>query len=332
MAKAAKNLSKQVNGFQVFHKSQKSNKVFSTNGLKQKTPKPQFATLNKENIIPQTLEESNSHKIDTTNVIESRNEYHSTLISKTIPTYYLPNVLESMNSGNEKSPESLRYLKHFHFMRKCFEVMKTLPVEDNLSCFRSKSSSRKLLVLDLDETLIHTFEEDIPEGCTELTIQIFDQIERKIHFKLRPNCIEFLNRMSNVFDICIFTASHCTYANPIIDYLDPEGTLFKSRYFYDSCKRISKYTVKDLRILNRDLKDVMLVDNTALCFGYQKENGIPIVCYTGQDNDQELTYLIDFLLYLNDFQDVREGIMKHFKWDEFAKLYRDAHALRKYYF
>jgi CTD small phosphatase-like protein 2 len=43
--------------------------------------------------------------------------------------------------------------------------------------------------------------------------------------------------------------------------------------------------VKDLRILNRELKDIVLVDNAAYSYAFQAENGIPIIPYFNGDTD-----------------------------------------------
>lgn len=248
------------------------------------------------------------------------------------PKYYLPQIYDSMMAVTDSSSEHYRYLKHFHFLRQCFGVMKQLPIDTYPTNISSSSHNNRLLVLDLDETLIHTFTKDPPTDCEVITITLFPNYEKKIYFKIRPNCLEFLDVVSKHFDVCIFTAGHKVYADPIIDRLDPNKSIFKARYFNDSCKKISQYIIKDLRILNRDLKDVLLVDNTALCFGLQKENGIPIVCYTGQNEDKELSYLTEFLLYLNTFEDVRNGIMKYFRWNLFEVLFKDIRALQQYYF
>jgi CTD small phosphatase-like protein 2 len=71
---------------------------------------------------------------------------------------------------------------------------------------------RYTLVLDLDETLVH-----------------FDQ-NRRI-FKVRPLCIQFLEDLSKLYEIVIFTAAHETYANFILDRLDPEKKFIQHRLF-----------------------------------------------------------------------------------------------------
>jgi CTD small phosphatase-like protein 2 len=54
----------------------------------------------------------------------------------------------------------------------------------------------------------------------------------------------------------------------------------------------SGFLIKDLRLLkNRDLKDIVFIDNLVHSFGLQLENGIPILEFTGDKNDEELKYI-----------------------------------------
>jgi len=46
--------------------------------------------------------------------------------------------------------------------------------------------------------------------------------------------------------------------------------------------------IKDLRVINREAKDIVLVDNAAYSFGIHIENGIPIVPYYDNKDDREL--------------------------------------------
>lgn len=68
------------------------------------------------------------------------------------------------------------------------------------------------LVLDLDETLVH-----------------FD-VRRRI-FKVRPLCIRFLEELSLLYEIVIFTAAHESYANFILDKLDPDNSFIQHRLY-----------------------------------------------------------------------------------------------------
>ena len=55
------------------------------------------------------------------------------------------------------------------------------------------------------------------------------------------------------------------------------------------------YFIKDLRILQRDLKDIVIVDNLAYSFGYQINNGIPIISWYDNNSDKELISLSNYL-------------------------------------
>jgi len=63
---------------------------------------------------------------------------------------------------------------------------------------------------------------------------------------------------------------------------------------------------KDLSLLkNRNLKDIILVDNSCTCFSLNLENGVPIVPFYNDKSDEELLALIEFLIPLAQVDDVR---------------------------
>lgn len=84
----------------------------------------------------------------------------------------------------------------------------------------------------------------------------------------------------------VFTASHSSYANVVIDYLDPKRQYIKHRLFREHCHlTLNGEYVKDLRIINRELKNMVLIDNAAYSYAFQPENGIPIIPYYHGDKD-----------------------------------------------
>ena len=97
----------------------------------------------------------------------------------------------------------------------------------------------------------------------------------------------------------VFTAGTKAYANPILDKIDPENKLFSLRLFRDHCIPRNQFFVKDLRVIsNFSLKDMVLIDNSIISFGFQMDNGIPISAFTGkssEDKDEELLYMVQFL-------------------------------------
>lgn len=117
----------------------------------------------------------------------------------------------------------------------------------------------------------------------------------------------------------IFTASHEAYANQVIDLLDPEKEYISKRLFRKSCYETKeKVLVKDLRIFeNRNLKDIAIVDNSLYCYGFQLQNGIPVLPFYGDENDRELLELENFLVDLYGCDDFIGGIRRAFGSETF---------------
>ncbi len=121
--------------------------------------------------------------------------------------------------------------------------------------------------------------------------------------------------MSQYYEIVVFTASHACYANVVLDYLDPNNQYISHRLFRESCIVTEEGVhIKDLRVIgNRNLKDIILVDNAAYSFGFQIENGIPVIPFYDNKADQELRHLIPYLKFLSSVDDLREINKQTFK-------------------
>lgn len=105
-----------------------------------------------------------------------------------------------------------------------------------------------------------------------------------------------------------------------MDYLDPHGQYVHHRLFRESCVVTDEgIYIKDLRILgNRNLQDCVLVDNAAYSFGYQVENGIPIIPFYDNKEDQELKHLIPYLKSFLNAKDCREVNKQTFKLHQYT--------------
>ena len=93
-----------------------------------------------------------------------------------------------------------------------------------------------------------------------------------------------------------FTAGHRKYADALLNALDPDRSLIQHRVFRDCCYIASgsKY-IKNLNILGRDLDRTVLVDNSLEALGFQMENGILVSSWFGDEDDDELIWLMDLL-------------------------------------
>jgi TFIIF-interacting CTD phosphatase-like protein len=66
--------------------------------------------------------------------------------------------------------------------------------------------------------------------------------------------------------------------------------------------------------LDREKKDMIIVDNSILSFAFDLENGVPINAFIGNETeDKELLFLISFLEEAFYQDDVRKHISEAFK-------------------
>ncbi|KAL1336417.1 uncharacterized protein [Arachis hypogaea] len=180
---------------------------------------------------------------------------------------------------------------------------------------QTRSCPPTTLVLDLDETLVHSTLE--PCEDVDFTFPVnFNSEEHIVYVRCRPHLRDFLNRVSSLFEIIIFTASQSIYAEQLLNVLDPKRKIFRHRVYRESCVYVEGNYLKDLTVLGRDLARVIIIDNSPQAFGFQVDNGIPIESWFDDRSDQELLLLLPFLESLVGVDDVRPLIAKKFNLRE----------------
>ncbi|CAO3614763.1 unnamed protein product [Cunninghamella blakesleeana] len=172
----------------------------------------------------------------------------------------------------------------------------------------------KTLVLDLDETLVHSVclgSEDANSITVSPSIkrkQIEVQNEKQsflYEVYKRPHVDFFLKTISQWYKVVIFTASMSEYADPVIDWLDQDQTMVSHRYFRQSCLAKDGNYLKDITLAESDLSKVCLVDNSPIAFELFKDNGIQITSWISSANDECLLDLLPLLDALRFTSDVR---------------------------
>jgi len=180
---------------------------------------------------------------------------------------------------------------------------------------------KKTLIFDLDETLIHCNESSSVVSDVVLPIKFPHGEVIEAGINVRPYAFEILKELSQYYEIVIFTASHSSYANVVLDYLDPQNQYIQHRLYREHCTPTEEGVyIKDLRVIgNRNMQDMIIVDNAAYSFGYQIENGIPIVPFYDNKTDQELKHLIPYLKFLSAAKDPREINKLTFKLHSYSQ-------------
>lgn len=180
---------------------------------------------------------------------------------------------------------------------------------------QTRSCPPTTLVLDLDETLVHSTLEPCDDADFTFSVN-FNLEDHKVYVRCRPYLKEFMERVAGIFEIIIFTASQSIYAEQLLNVLDPKRKVFRHRVYRESCVFLEGNYLKDLSVLGRDLARVVMIDNSPQAFGFQVDNGIPIESWFDNRSDHELLSLLPFLESLIGVEDVRPLIAKKFNLRE----------------
>lgn len=172
-------------------------------------------------------------------------------------------------------------------------------VPSALSC----SQKRKSLVLDLDETLVHS-QVKLTDTC-DLRLEVRGHEYPSVFYvSKRPYLDVFLRTVAQWYDVVIFTASLQKYGDPLITVLDKDRVV-KRRMFRQHCIMKNGNYVKDLTIVNTNLADVLIVDNSPAAYSIHPSNAVPIEAWHNDQNDEELLNLLPLLHAIAFLNDVR---------------------------
>ena len=159
------------------------------------------------------------------------------------------------------------------------------------------------LVLDLDETLVHFCEDN-----------------NEAYVKVRMGAEHFITVLSQYCEIVIFTASTKYYCDIVIDGLDCKN-LIDYKLYREYTQDYNGINVKDLSKLGRELTKIIIIDNIEDNYAFQPNNGLNIIDFEGDENDNELQYLLIDLLevvsepgknVLNELPKIRENMQKRY--------------------
>jgi len=167
----------------------------------------------------------------------------------------------------------------------------------------SDLAGKKTLVLDLDETLVHSSFKPIPNPDFIIPVEIEDQVH-KVYVLKRPGVDTFLQSLGPYYEMVVFTASLSKYADPVLDLLDIHKVV-RSRLFREACSNYKGNYVKDLNKIGRDLKSTIIIDNSPSSYLFHPENAVPIETWFDDETDTELLDLIPILKDLSKVDNVR---------------------------
>ena len=255
----------------------------------------------------------NGHSLSSIDKIKCNTNYISNdirIILKNYPmTQLTDNLVSLYKTINDKSYEEINKFFREYIMRvenPNASVLASVVLRENSNFYpveppylKTKNLKNYTLVLDLDETIIH-FKVN-PNNDTEGVLRV------------RPGIFEFLETLGKYYEIIVFTAATQDYADLLIDAIEENKIYFDYRLYRQHAVIIDNDFVKDLNRLGRPLDKIIIVDNMPQNFRLQKENGINIRAFWGEDPyDSALVDLTHILVNIaKEGGDVRKGLAKY---------------------
>jgi len=159
-------------------------------------------------------------------------------------------------------------------------------------------SSRKVLALDLDGTLV---------SASTIPVQnsVCIQTSREsLYVRTRPYLQEFLLEVSKSFELAVYTAGTQEYAEKVLSITGLDKLVSPAMRFYrEHCKWKSGIYEKDLRLVG-DLSRVILLDDTSCVCEKFRSNSLLIKSWNNGD-DTELLKVLSVLDVVKNYFDVR---------------------------
>ena len=167
----------------------------------------------------------------------------------------------------------------------------------NYPYIKLPNKKRYTLILDLNETLI--------------SLKYANNIKGLI--RVRPFLYDFLDVVGQYYELILFTGSSENYTKSIVEALERKKKYFDFIFYRQYLVKCGDCYIKDLSKIGRPLNSTIIIDNNPQNYKLQKENGICIKSFWGDDPDDIALYnLINILINIvKEKVDVRDGLSKY---------------------
>ena len=167
----------------------------------------------------------------------------------------------------------------------------------NYPYIKSPNKKRYTLIMDLNETLI--------------SLKYANNIKGLI--RVRPFLYEFLDSVGQYYELILFTGSSENYTKSIVEALERKKKYFDFIFYRQYLVKCGDCYLKDLSKIGRPLDSTIIIDNNPQNFKLQKENGICIKSFWGDDSEDIALYNLILILIniVKENIDVRDGLSKY---------------------
>ncbi len=131
------------------------------------------------------------------------------------------------SSSSDVSGASIAMVHSIPELKVSKEEAQALGMEDEA---RLRRHRKLVLLVDLDQTIIHTTNENIKPNIKDVYhFQLYGNKSPWYHTRVRPYAKEFLDAVSKMYELHIVTFGARLYAHTIAGFLDPKSKHFSHR-------------------------------------------------------------------------------------------------------
>ena len=246
------------------------------------------------------IENDNINALTTVNKIKNKPTSFTDLIKPMLSINLNLNpysIIQSKKFSKKTMKEIFDKIKNFQFN---FDNKITFPYIYKIG---NKNGLKRIVFFDIENVLLHSEQEDYLNYDKIIKIKIPSGLYVNLGIDIRPHFKEMINMIKDNYFICIYTSCEKFYADYLLDSIEDSNNIFILKLYRDKCFKINyngeNIFFKDLRIINGvNINDIIIVDSSALNFGLNFRNGIPISPYNKKnENDEEL---LNLGILLND--------------------------------
>lgn len=167
-------------------------------------------------------------------------------------------------------------------------------------------SDKKLLVLDLDETLIYSTEAPLGTGQSYFRVGPFFTHKR-------PFLDEFIKTVNNHFDLAVWSSGSELYVKEVVENIFPKEIQLVFEWSFDRCSQWFDgdhegivYKKKLSKIKTHSIENILIIEDTPENCMDNYGNAIYVNHFRGDQSDTELKLLSIFLPRFEKINNVRE--------------------------
>ena len=171
---------------------------------------------------------------------------------------------------------------------------------------KTPSMKKYTLILDLDKTLSYK---------NNKTGEII----------LRNGLFSFLSTIRPFYEIISFSLESKIFCDSIMNMIEQDKKYFDYKFYKEHSILYKNNLVKDISLIGRDISKIIIVDDDEVCFKLNKENGIKIASFNGENNNDNKLFELKRILrqiFIENYEDVRIAL-KNYKLEIINKITLD---------